>query len=91
VDKTFGDSDAVERRSLFNEVGVKLDNFWITLCDPNAFITHSMLMPVLEDLDQYFSAIELLQNSLDITKPFVSTLRCCICFEMFEISPFNVI
>jgi len=34
----------------------------------------------------YFSAIEILKDILDIEKQFVSTLRCCFCLEMFEIS-----
>ena len=34
----------------------------------------------------YFSAIELLKDILDIKKLFVSTFICCFCFEMFEIS-----
>ena len=34
----------------------------------------------------YFSAIELLKDILDINKLFVSTFICCFCFKMFEIS-----
>mgnify|MGYP006890274829 CR=1 FL=1 len=40
------------RLIVFIEIGVKQVNFWISLCDPNAFI---MLMPVSEDTDLFLS------------------------------------
>ena len=43
------------RLILFNEIGVKLVNFWISLYDPNAFTTRSMLIQVLEDTDSFLS------------------------------------
>ena len=71
------------RLILFNEIGVGQVNFWISLCDPNAFITHSMLMSVWEDTDLFLS--NWTTDNLDITKPCVYTLRCCFCLENLEI------
>ena len=44
------------RLIVFNEIGVKQVNFWIALCDHNAFITHFMLMPVSDDMDLFLSS-----------------------------------
>ena len=41
------------RLILFKEIGVKLVNSWISLCDPN--VTNSMLTPVSDDTDLFLS------------------------------------
>ena len=40
---------------LFKEIGVKLVNSWISVCDPNVFVTNSMLTPVSDDTDLFLS------------------------------------
>ena len=42
---------AAIRITVFNDIGVKLVTFWISLCDTNTFITQSMLMPVFDETD----------------------------------------
>ena len=40
---------------VFNEIDVELFNFLISFCDPYTFITNSILIPILKDMDLFLS------------------------------------